>query len=242
MGAALFISDLHLSPAEPAVAQAFEKFLSGPARAAQSLYILGDLFEYWAGDDDLADPFNAAVCAQIAALADSGVRVYFMRGNRDFLIGDDFASTTHAVLLDDPTVITMHGERVLLMHGDTLCTDDAAYQAFRTQVRDAAWQAHFLARPLDDRKRIIMGLREQSEAAKQEKSMSIMDVNADAVHAAMRAQGVAKLIHGHTHRPARHAFTLEGRECERWVLSDWYSAPACLRCTEAGWEAVPIAG
>ena len=238
----LFISDLHLSPDEPTVVEAFQAFLSGPARGVDALYILGDLFEYWAGDDDLADPFNARIGADLAALAASGVQVFFMRGNRDFLVGEAFAKAASLTLLEDPTCIMIEGVSTLLMHGDTMCTDDVAYQAFRAQVRDGAWQTQFLAQPLAVRKRIIAGLRVQSEAAKGQKPMAIMDVHPDAVIAVLRDHHAQRLIHGHTHRPARHSVSVDGRTCERWVLADWCAQPAVLRCNAAGCEAALLAG
>ena len=222
---ALFISDLHLSPAEPGVMAAFRGFLRGAARGADSLYILGDLFEYWAGDDDLADPFNAAVCADLAVLSASGVDVFFMRGNRDFLVGPAFARAAALTLLEDPVCLEIEGLPTLLMHGDTLCIDDAAYQAFRAEVRDTRWQAQFLARPLIERKHIIEGLREQSEQAKQQKSRAIMDANALAVAEAFRRSGVSRMIHGH----------------ERWVLADWCAQPAALWCNASGCQSRVIA-
>ncbi len=207
---ALFISDLHLTEDEPANAAAFLDFLHGPARAAASLFILGDLFEYWAGDDDLETPFNARIAAAIRALADTGTAVFFMTGNRDLLAGPTFAAAIGATLLEDPARVRC-GDRddadaadaplLLLAHGDALCTDDLAYQAFRRQVRDPAWQAGFLAQPLAARKAFIAGLRQKSEAAKAEKAMEIMDVNADAVAAAR-----ARLPHpgARPHPPPRH--------------------------------------
>jgi UDP-2,3-diacylglucosamine hydrolase len=230
MGVQLFISDLHLSPEAPGVLAAFERFITGPARQADSLYILGDLFDYWAGDDALAEPFNAAVCAHLSALAGSGVAVFFLRGNRDFLVGGDFARASGLTLLDEPTIIEAAERRTLLLHGDTLCTDDVAYQTFRNTVRDPRWQAQFLAQDLAARERLIQGLRQTSEQEKQHKPAEIMDVNAAAVEAVMRAQGVEWLIHGHTHRPARHVLDIDGKPGERWVLADWCQAPAYLRC------------
>lgn len=222
---ALFISDLHLSEDEPANVDAFLGFLQGPARAAASLFILGDLFEYWAGDDDLATPFNARVAAAIRALANAGTAVYFMTGNRDLLAGPAFAQTIGATLLEDPARVRFGGRAdapaLLLAHGDALCTDDLAYQAYRRQVRDPAWQAGFLSQPLGARKAFIASLRQQSEAAKAEKSMEIMDVNADAVAALLREHGYPTLIHGHTHRPACHHLALDGHDCVRHVLADW---------------------
>ena len=216
-----FISDLHLSADRPALTALFERYLAGPARAASRLYILGDLFEYWAGDDDLDDPLGARVASQLAALVDAGTQVFFMPGNRDFLIGADFASRARLTLLPDPTPISLDGQPALLCHGDSLCTDDLAYQAFRQQVRNPAWQAQFLTQPLAVRKQIIAGVRMKSEEAKSEKAAAIMDVNADAVTALLREHGFPRLIHGHTHRPAVHSIDVDGHACERWVLADW---------------------
>ena len=222
---ALFISDLHLSAEEPANVAAFLDFLQGKAREATSLFILGDLFEYWAGDDDLATPFNARAAAAIRALADAGTAVFFMRGNRDLLAGPTFAEAIGARLLEDPTRVRFDKDAdappLLLSHGDALCTDDLAYQAFRRQVRDPAWQTGFLAQPLAARKAFIASLRQQSETAKAEKAIEIMDVNADAVAALLRTHGYPSLIHGHTHRPACHLAEVDGHSCTRHVLSDW---------------------
>lgn len=222
---ALFISDLHLTEDEPANVDAFLAFLQGPAREAASLFILGDLFEYWAGDDDLATPFNARIAAAIRAVADAGTAVHFMTGNRDLLAGPAFADAIGATLLDDPARVrfgdTADAPVLLLAHGDALCTDDLAYQAYRRQVRDPAWQAGFLAQPLAARKAFIAGLRQKSEAAKAEKAMEIMDVNADAVATLLREHGYPTLIHGHTHRPDCHQFQVDGRACQRHVLADW---------------------
>lgn len=217
----LFISDLHLSPAVPAVAQRCTDFLAGPARAAAALYILGDLFDYWAGDDDLGDPFNARIVAALADLAAAGVAVHFMPGNRDFLVGADFAAAAGLELLAEPCVRSIGGTPVLLLHGDTLCTDDSDYQAFRAQVRAPAWRATLLARPLGERKALIAELRARSESEKQIKPAAIMDANPEAVAAALREHGAATLIHGHTHRQGSHAHTVAGRACRRWVLGDW---------------------
>lgn len=216
-----FISDLHLGADRPALTALFERYLAGPARAASELYILGDLFEYWAGDDDLDDPLNTRVASQLATLADAGTQVFFMPGNRDFLIGADFAHRAQLTLLPDPTPISLDGQPALLCHGDSLCTDDLAYQAFRQQVRNPAWQAQFLTQPLAVRKQIIAGVRMKSEEAKSEKAAAIMDVNADAVAALLREHSFPRLIHGHTHRPAVHSIEVDGHTCERWVLADW---------------------
>jgi UDP-2,3-diacylglucosamine hydrolase len=238
---ALFISDLHLSPDEPATVARFLAFLNGPARNAARLFILGDLFDYWAGDDDLAAPFNAHIVSALRALADGGVSVSFMAGNRDFLIGPQFAAAAGMDLLPDPCVRDFAGVPTLLMHGDTLCTDDADYQRFRATVRNPAWQAAFLTRPLAERKREIEALRARSEAEKRVKPMEIMDVNAAAVEAALHHHGVNTLIHGHTHRQGRHAHRVDGRDCVRWVLGDWHGERGtALICDFPDWRFRPV--
>ncbi len=219
---ALFIADLHLSEDQPDTVAAFLAFLAGPARSAGSLFILGDLFEYWAGDDDLDAPFNRRIGNALGALAAHGTAVYFMTGNRDLLAGTAFADTAGLRLLDDPSRVLLGATPALLSHGDALCTDDLAYQAYRRQVRDPAWQAGFLAQPLAARKAFIESLRQQSETAKREKAMTIMDVNADAIAALLRAHDYPVLIHGHTHRPAQHLHQVDEHTCTRWVLADWH--------------------
>lgn len=216
-----FISDLHLCADRPALTAVFERYLAGPARAAARLYILGDLFEYWAGDDDLDDPLAILVASQIKALAGAGCSVFFMPGNRDFLLGTDFAGRASLEILPEPTLIMLDEHPAVLCHGDSLCTDDIAYQAFRNQVRNPAWQVQFLTQPLAVRKQIIAGVRMKSEEAKSEKAAAIMDVNTAAVTALLRENGFPRLIHGHTHRPAEHSLNVEGHVCERWVLADW---------------------
>lgn len=231
---ALFISDLHLCHTRPAINALFERFLRDIAPQAEALYILGDFFEYWAGDDDLSEPFHSAIALQLSALADSGTRLYLMHGNRDFLIGAAFQRAAHITLLPDPTLIDLYGQPTLLMHGDTLCSDDVEYQAFRTQVRDPQWQQGFLATPLATRKAQIEALRQRSEQEKSSKAAEIMDVNADTVAATLRAFNYPRLIHGHTHRPAKHVHTVDGKTCERWVLTDWYASGGYLRCDATG--------
>ncbi len=234
---ALFISDLHLSPHDPATAERFLAFLAGPARSAASLTILGDLFDYWAGDDDLTDPFNARIATALRTLADAGVGISFMAGNRDFLIGDAFAAAAGLSLLDDPCQRDIGGVATLLMHGDTLCIDDPDYQRFRAQVRDPAWRTTFLARPLTERKREIEALRARSEIEKKIKPAAIMDVNADAVVAALEAHGAQAMIHGHTHRQGRHTHLAGGVSCPRWVLGDWHADRGnALSCDTDGWR------
>lgn len=218
---ALFISDLHLSDDTPATLAAFDALLAGPARGVDALYILGDLFEYWAGDDD-DTPLARHVAAGLRVLAETGVRLHFLAGNRDFLLGDAYAEGASLRRLDEPTEIELDGQRVLLSHGDTLCTDDLAYQQFRRLVRSDAWQANFLAKPLAERRAIVDDLRRRSQQATREKPMEIMDVNDTAVETLLRRHDYPTLIHGHTHRPARHVHRVDGHDCVRWVLSDWH--------------------
>jgi UDP-2,3-diacylglucosamine hydrolase len=230
----LFISDLHLTPERPLPVQLFYRFIAEIAPKAQALYILGDFFEAWVGDDDLAQPFHQKIALALISLAEHGVAVFFLPGNRDFLIGPAFAEAAGLTLLPDPTRVELFGVPTLLAHGDSFCTDDAAYQDFRTQVRDPAWQQHFLAQPLAQRHALAKALRERSEHAKSDKKPEIMDVNSAAIDAILAEHPVARIIHGHTHRPARHEHRLNGRLCERWVLPDWYEMGGYLACDECG--------
>lgn len=214
----LFISDLHLSEDRPQANEQFFRFLEEAAAGADALYVLGDLFEYWIGDEDLETPFNAVIAGALRQLANAGTKVRLMHGNRDFLLGEAFCRASGAQLLADPSVI----DNTLLMHGDTLCTDDHDYQAWRRTARSAVWQRDFLAKPLAERRATVMGLRDKSKEVIQAKPAEIMDVNDDAVREALRRHGVARLIHGHTHRPGKHTLDVDGRRCERWVLPDWY--------------------
>jgi UDP-2,3-diacylglucosamine hydrolase len=230
----LFISDLHLTEERPEANERFISFIEGKARSAAALYILGDFFEYWIGDDDLGEPFNAVIAGLLRDLTGRGVEVYFMHGNRDFLIGERFCAATGAQLLDDPAVRSIEGEKTLLVHGDTLCTDDVEYQAWRRKARDPAFQAEFLAKSLAERRRAIVQMREKSREVVQGKPAEIMDVNDDAVRQALQRHAVRRLIHGHTHRPGRHALAAGGERCERWVLPDWYGRGGYLEVGRAG--------
>ena len=232
----LFISDLHLHESRPETSQLFFDFIAGPARGATQLFILGDLFEYWAGDDDVSAPLHNRVCAALGSLTGRGIGIRLIVGNRDFLIGTGFCAATGAVLLPELHTCDIAGTPTLLLHGDTLCTDDVEYQEFRTQVRDPAFIDSFLQRPLAERKAYIENLRERSESEKRGKSAMIMDVNDDAVAAAFRSAGVARMIHGHTHRLATHRYDIDGRACERWVLGDWGTRGNFLECSAAGWR------
>lgn len=217
----------------------FLDFLQGPARNAEALFILGDLFEYWAGDDD-PDPFNGEICAALHALSASGTPIHFMSGNRDLLIERGFAASSGAMLIDEPQVLPIAGAPTLLLHGDVLCTDDADYQRYRAMVRDPLFRRSFLAKPLAERKAFIGELRQRSENEKQTKSAQIMDANAEAVVEAFRRHDLSRMIHGHTHRQARHIHEVDGRTCERWVLGDWNShAGNFLECSSAGWKFNP---
>ena len=236
----IFVSDLHLCPTRPAINQTFFGFLRGPAAQAEALYILGDLFEYWAGDDD-DDPFNASILSALHALSDSGVALYLMHGNRDFLIGERFTAACGAKLLPDPTLIDLYGTRTLLMHGDTLCTDDVRYLEFRAKVRGPQWQHQFLAQTLDQRQQIIAGLRSENAAEKTLKTEEIMDATPAGIETALRAHGYPRMIHGHTHRPALHQHVVDGRRCERWVLADWYANGSYLTCNAAGCRVIKLA-
>jgi UDP-2,3-diacylglucosamine hydrolase len=237
----LFISDLHLSADHPHSIAAFRRFLATLAPQAEALYILGDLFEYWAGDDDRDDPFHAPIVSALHGLATHGVQIYLMHGNRDLLMGDALAQAVGATLLDDPTLIDLYGTPTLLSHGDKLCTDDVEYQKFRAVVRDAEFQKKFMAQPLAARKAYIEQLRQHSASTKQGKDDAIMDVNSDAVAALLREYHYPRLIHGHTHRPKRHEHMVDGHQCERWVLGDWDKKANALRCDANGtrWEIIP---
>ena len=218
----LFISDLHLSAERPEANERFIAFIEGKARGAEALYVLGDLFESWIGDDEIVERFNAVVAGFFAALVRSGTPLYVMHGNRDFLIGERFCRETGAKLLQDPTVVEIGGVPTLLMHGDTLCTDDLDYQAWRARTRNPAAQGMFLSKPLAERRAMSAMIREKSKEVIAGKPAEIMDVNAGAVRDAFRKHGVTRMIHGHTHRPGRHELEVDGRRCERWVLPDWY--------------------
>ena len=227
--ASLFIADLHLDDSRPHITDLFERYLAGDdVRQADALYILGDLVEAWIGDDDDAE-LPARIARATRSVRETGRPVYFMPGNRDFLLGQDYAQRAGLTLLQDGVVHDLYGRPTLLMHGDTLCTDDVAYQTVRRQVRTPEWKANTLAMPLQARRAFAAKARADSRAHTGRTMESIMDVNADAVAQAMRGAGVTRLIHGHTHRPAVHAFSLEGQQAQRIVLGDWYEQGSVLR-------------
>jgi len=229
----IFISDLHLAPERPQIIDLFVRFVNEIAVRADTLYILGDFVEYWIGDDDRAEGLKKAFSA-FDQLKQSGTSVFVMHGNRDFLIGDDLAARCHFQLIKDPLPVQIQNRPALLMHGDTLCTDDIDYQKFRTTVRNEDWQNDFLAKPLKEREQIALSLREKSKLATAEKSPDIMDVNQDAVINTIKQHNVSTLIHGHTHRPAIHEFEVDGNPVKRIVLGDWYKTGSYLRVAEEG--------
>ena len=226
----LFISDLHLDPRQPEVARGLLAFLQQEASGCDALYILGDLFEAWIGDD-LEHPFTDQVKAALKQVSDAGCQLYFMHGNRDFLIGDQFAAQTGCRLLEDPTVVDLYGTPALLMHGDTLCTEDVDYLKLRTMVRDSQWQAQVLAKPIEERIQLAQNMRSESQQAMGEKSHDIMDVTPAEVVRVMEANSVQLLIHGHTHRPTVHDLTANEQPAQRIVLGDWHEYGWVLRVT-----------
>ena len=216
----LFISDLHLEESRPDITGAFLGFLKTHAMGVERLYILGDFFEAWIGDDERT-PLQEQVASALKAVCDRGTEIFLMHGNRDFLIGEDYCQRAGATLLDDPTVIDLYGTPTLLMHGDSLCTADEEYQKFRANMRNPQMQKMMLARPLEDRQKMARQLRDMSMTKNQGKAEAIMDVTPEEVVREMEAHGVQRMIHGHTHRPAIHDLTANGQPAKRIVLGDW---------------------
>ena len=233
--ATLFISDLHIDATRPAIVEQFLKFLSSEARHAEALYILGDLFESWVGDD-APDPAQSTAMEGLRSLTEHGVPCFVMHGNRDFLLAGQFCRMSGARLLSDPLIVTLYGEPVLVMHGDALCTDDRAYQRLRATVREADWQRQFLALSIASRRALAGAARAGSQAHTAAVEYAITDVNAYSVALALRNSGAATLLHGHTHRPAIHALQVDGRPCTRIVLGDWYDQGSVLRWDRNGPE------
>jgi UDP-2,3-diacylglucosamine hydrolase len=235
----LFISDLHIDSSCPAITAQFLSLLAGEARGAEALYILGDLFESWVGDD-AADADQLAAIAGIKTLTDGGVPCFVMHGNRDFLLGDRFCSLSGARLLPDPVIVTLYGEPILVTHGDALCTDDRAYQRLRATVRDPGWQRQFLALSVASRRALAGAARVGSQAHTAAMEYNITDVNATSVETALRRAGTATLLHGHTHRPAIHPLSIERRPCTRIVLGDWHTQGSLLRWDRGGPELLSL--
>ncbi len=231
----LFISDLHIDAQRPDITRQFVDFTKDEARGADALYILGDLFESWVGDD-AADAGQQAAIDAIHSLSSSGVPCFVMHGNRDFLLGPQFCTRSGALLLGDPLIITLYGEPVLVTHGDALCTDDRPYQRLRATVRDAGWQRRFLALSVIQRRALAGAAREGSRVHNSAIEYTVADVNTESVAAALRAAGVSTLLHGHTHRPGIHPLEVDGRPCTRIVLGDWYSQGSLLRWDAGGPE------
>lgn len=231
----IFVSDLHLG-GDPAALACLRALCTGPAREAEALYVLGDLFDVWIGDDD-PDPAYTPIFEALADLTGAGTDVRFIAGNRDFLIGEAFCRRTGVERLDDHALVDLFGTRTLLCHGDTLCTDDVEYQHFRAQVRTAQWQREFLAKPLTERRSIAEGMRGGSRDAMAHKQNATMDVNPQAMGDALRRCGAQQLIHGHTHRPAHHQHAIDGATVNRYVLSDWPQSPSMLVASRDGLHA-----
>jgi UDP-2,3-diacylglucosamine hydrolase len=236
----LFISDLHLDASRPHITSLFVNFVRDEAVHANALYILGDLFEAWIGDDSDDETANQVANA-LADLHARGVPCFFIHGNRDFLLGDAYARRARITLLPDPSTVQIEGERVLLMHGDTLCTDDAPYQAFRAQSHTPGWQRAFLARPIAERRAFAEQARAESKRYTRSVADAITDVNPEAVLATLSRDAVQRMIHGHTHRPAVHSIELDGTQAERIVLGDWYEQGSVLR-TDAGAASFKLGG
>jgi len=231
----LFISDLHLTADRPDISQQFLSFIQDSAPRAEALYILGDLFEIWLGDDAMT-PTHGIILNAIKSISDRGISVYFMRGNRDFLIGDEFAKACGCEILNDPSVINLYGTPTLLTHGDLLCTDDTDYQAFRAYIRDPKTIKQLMALSIEERIAKGREYRAGSQAANKEKPMDIMDVNQDAVLAMLREHNVEHMIMGHTHRPNEHSFELEGKPAHRIVLGDWHEQGSQVYADASGCE------
>lgn len=235
---AWFASDLHLDPSTPEIAERFQRFLEGPVRGARSLFLLGDLFEAWLGDDD-PEPAHRAAIAAVARVAASGTLVYAMRGNRDFMLGDRFCRDAGAILLDDPSIIEVHGTRLVLSHGDGLCVDDRAYQRLRALVRDPSLREGFARLPIEARRRLALEARAGSREHLANASSYITDVNAGAVESVFRGSGATLMIHGHTHRPGVHRATVDGLGRERVVLGAWHDEANVVHWDESGWQLIP---
>ena len=238
----LFLSDLHLAPDRPAAAAAFRAFARGPAREAAAVYILGDLFDVWIGDDQLREPFIAPIVKSMRELADTGVALFVGRGNRDFMLGATFAEASGATLLPEQLRLDLHGVPTLLSHGDELCTDDAEYQSYRARVRTPDAMRRLLRLPYFVRRLMASWLRRKSSSDKSLKPEYIMDVNAEAVADAFRRHGAQRMIHGHTHRPNRHRHDVDGASRERWVMADWHDRGHYLEVDANGVREREIAG
>jgi UDP-2,3-diacylglucosamine hydrolase len=230
----IFLSDIHLCESRPSITDAFVSFLNKVTNEVDALYILGDLFEYWIGDDSNQ---HENVIEALKKLTDRHIQVFLMHGNRDFLIGSAFEKKTGAVLLNDPILVEIFGKKILLCHGDTLCTDDIEYQSFRDKIRSESWKNEFLKKSLSERVSIANEFRKESELNKKKKSLEIMDVNLDEVNRTLIQFNYPDfLIHGHTHRPNQHSINLDGHQIQRIVLGDWYEQGSYLILNAHGIE------
>ncbi len=229
----LFISDLHLSGERPELIDLFLKFARNEAVKANKLYILGDLFEVWTGDDYILPEFEPVIAA-LKQLTSQGTAIYILHGNRDFTIGQEFEQLTGCTLLDDPSVINLNGTQTLISHGDLLCTDDVEYQKFRVEVRDPQWIQRVLSLPIEERLLLAKSIRSDTSDKSKLKPEGIMDVNQTAVEKMMKSWNVGQLIHGHTHRPKQHALTIDNLPATRIVLGDWYDYGCVLYCDNNG--------
>jgi UDP-2,3-diacylglucosamine hydrolase len=232
-GRTFFVADLHLTDERPVATGRFFRFLQEEATGSDALYILGDLFESWVGDDH-DEQVAHDTAQQLRVLVDAGTPVFFMHGNRDFMLASRYAARSGMTLVAEPIRVDLYGTPTLLMHGDTLCTDDTAYQSFRRRARHPLTLALLRRLPYSLRQRLARQARAGSESAKAGKAAAIMDVNTDEVVRVLREHQVGRLIHGHTHRPAKHVHAVDGRDCERWVLPDWYARWGYVMCDAAG--------
>lgn len=239
---ALLLSDLHLAPERTEAVAAFHAFARGPAREADAVYVMGDLFDAWVGDDQRREPFAQSIIDALRGVSDAGVALFVARGNRDFLLGEDFARATGATLLEEQTLVDLGGTPTLVTHGDEFCTDDTGYQLYRAWSRSPRLQRRLLRLPYRVRRSIAAWLRRESRAATARKPESILDVNPAAIERAFRRHGVARIIHGHTHRPARHASVVDGTPRERIVLADWHDRGHYLQVDPTGAVSRDITG
>ena len=237
----LFISDLHLDDRRPQTTALLQHFLQEEAASADALYILGDLFEFWLGDD-VPSKCSKDIAGALSSLADKGVPCYFMHGNRDFLLREGYAKSAGVTLLPEEHMADIYGEQVLLLHGDSLCSDDLEYQQFRRLVRNPDWQLDFLAKTPQERLQIALQARDASAEHKDDLSMDIMDVNQGEVVAAFGRHGAHRMIHGHTHRPAIHELDVNGCPAQRIVLGDWYTQGSVLRVQDGNYELATLTG
>ncbi len=229
----LFVADIHLGNEHPEISHRFNAFLRQACPGVEALYILGDLFETWIGDDG-AQPEHLDTINTLRELTKAGLPIFVMHGNRDFLLRERFERDTGCQLIDDPVVIDLYGTPTLLMHGDTLCTDDVDYIAFRNYIRNPSFTEDFLSKPVPERQAIVKDIRQQTRLKVQEKPAEIMDTNQGAIIETMKAHNVTHMIHGHTHRPATHTFELDGTPAQRIVLGDWYTQDSWLICDANG--------